>query len=714
MKILRCPSCAGTLLLDETSNSYICDYCGIPTIVNSYNDEKIEMLKERANSLFLACDFDGASALYQTVLAETPEDAEVYWFLALCAYGIQYVDDPVTRRKIPTCHRTLFSSILNNSNYLNAIKYADILSKNAYQEAAKRIDEIQRGILSIVEKEAPYDIFICYKETDKFGNRTKESDIAKDLYYKLTAEGYRTFYAPVTLQSYAGREFEPFIFAALNTAKLMFVIGFNKEHYNAVWVKNEWSRFLERKAKHPELLLVACYNSYIDDASVLPDELNKTQARDLSNSSTNDLVADVKKWIPKENHVTKNVISDSSASNKAMSLYKRGMLYLEDRDFQSAKDYFDKSLDDDPEFGQAYWGLLLAKSRCSTNEELYIQGRPISESNEFRKAVRFADASDVYEYKQVSLRIELKIKNKQNELRSKMADDVVRTGAKELVSASEQKLNSLEEEYYDLVSEISNVENAISAAVSDCNDVLAPYSGRINDTIVKIRTQSTGVNGLNKLSDEDVKRIRLFTNAIESDLLNNVDCKVQEIQRNDERFKKLFDLLQNQKALLVRFDNVLKQINDQKRKIDDTYNSILNISNKYNEMIKNAASGVGPGFESNPYSSHQAATPTHSVQEKTITVQTAMKENVAAVRTTVKETDSSATYVDVYLQNTGENKLSVIKIIREELGLSLSDAKNFAEKAPCIMKQNVHVSIAQRLMAELSQVGAVVTVKKRS
>ena len=49
-----------------------------------------------------------------------------------------------------------------------------ILSLIAPNKLSDLADEIQKGILAISEKEEPFDIFICYKETDANGRRTQE------------------------------------------------------------------------------------------------------------------------------------------------------------------------------------------------------------------------------------------------------------------------------------------------------------------------------------------------------------------------------------------------------------------------------------------------------------------------------------------------------------------------------------------------------------
>ena len=45
--------------------------------------------------------------------------------------------------------------------------------------------------MQISGKEAPYDIFICYKETAENGDRTIDSVIAQDVYDALTEKGYK-------------------------------------------------------------------------------------------------------------------------------------------------------------------------------------------------------------------------------------------------------------------------------------------------------------------------------------------------------------------------------------------------------------------------------------------------------------------------------------------------------------------------------------------
>lgn len=130
------------------------------------------------------------------------------------------------------------ASILTDEDYLAAVENApDEESRRIYQEEAARIAEIQKGILAISANEKPYDVFICYKETDENGQRTRDSQWAQDVYYGLTEQGLKVFFSRITLEDKLGQQYEPYIFAALNSAKVMVVIGSRPEYFNAVWVK---------------------------------------------------------------------------------------------------------------------------------------------------------------------------------------------------------------------------------------------------------------------------------------------------------------------------------------------------------------------------------------------------------------------------------------------------------------------------------------------
>ena len=261
MAVLKCKMCGADLEVSGDVTVAACEFCGTKQTLPKANDEVIQNLFNRANNLRIKCEFDKAEQIYDKILQADDTEAEAHWGVVLCKYGIEYVEDPKTFARIPTCHRTSYDAVTADADYLAAVEHADAARKSIYEAEAKAIDQIQKNILNIVKNEKPFDVFICYKETDEDGKRTVDSAIANDIYHQLTQEGLKVFYAAITLEDKLGQEYEPYIFAALNSAKVMLVIGTKPQYFSAVWVKNEWSRFLKLMKTDHNKLLIPCYKN---------------------------------------------------------------------------------------------------------------------------------------------------------------------------------------------------------------------------------------------------------------------------------------------------------------------------------------------------------------------------------------------------------------------------------------------------------------------
>ena len=392
MSILKCKMCGGDLEILEGANICECEYCGSRQTVPSMDNEKKITLFGRANRLRLNCEFDKAAGIYESIVAEFPEEAEAYWGLVLCRYGIEYVDDPLTGRKIPTCHRSSFDSVLEDSDFEQACENADAEARRLYREEAKTIEDIRKGILEVSGKEEPYDIFICYKETDENGERTIDSVIAQDVYGALTEKGYRVFFSRISLEDKLGTEYEPYIFAALNSAKVMLVFGTDYEYFNAVWVKNEWSRFLALIASGQKKTLIPCYKGI--DAYDMPKEFARLQAQDMGKvGAIQDLLRGIDKLMAgeKDNPSDRQAIIVQQAGANINALIKRGNMALEDGDWDKADHFFEEILNQDAECAEAYLGKLMAKFKISDLEKLKVKAIGIPKSDPlFSKAIRFA------------------------------------------------------------------------------------------------------------------------------------------------------------------------------------------------------------------------------------------------------------------------------------------------------------------------------------
>ncbi len=393
MSIFKCKMCGGTIEFNPGDTVGMCDSCGTKQTLPTTNDEIITNLHNRANTLRLKCEFDKAEEIYNKILEKNPDDAEAHWGIILCKYGIEYVEDPKTYNRVPTCHRTSFDAILADEDYKAALANGDGAQRELYEEEAKKIDRIQKDILSIVHNEKPFDVFICYKETDENGNRTQDSVIANDIYHQLTQEGFKVFYAAITLEDKVGQEYEPYIFAALNSAKVMLVVGSKPEYFTAVWVKNEWSRFLKLIKTDRSKLLIPCYRNM--DAYELPEEFAHLQAQDMSKIGfINDLVRGIRKVVAdtdsQEKTVRESVAVNSGNANEE-SLLKRAFMFLEDGDWSAADEYCEKVLDIDPENARAYLGKLMAECRARRMEDLQNCEQPFDGSGNYNKILRFAE-----------------------------------------------------------------------------------------------------------------------------------------------------------------------------------------------------------------------------------------------------------------------------------------------------------------------------------
>ena len=371
--IIKCKMCGGDIEFTPGATYGTCEYCGSTSTIPQADDEQKLNRYNRANHFRQQCEFDKALNAYEKLLEQDDNDAEAHWGAVISRFGIEYVEDPATKKRIPTFHRVQVASILADADYLAAVEHApDETSRELYKQQAAEIAEIQKGILAISANEKPYDVFICYKETDADGQRTHDSQWAQDIYYGLTEQGYKVFFSRITLEDKLGQQYEPYIFAALNSAKVMVVVGSKPEYFNAVWVKNEWSRYLALMKTDHKRLLIPCYRDM--DPYDLPEELSILQSQNMSKIGfMQDLLRGVKKVLDAGQKAAAPVpaavpvaVPVQAANANAAALVKRGYMALTDMDWNAADHFFDEALNLDAELSDAYLGRFLAAKRASS------------------------------------------------------------------------------------------------------------------------------------------------------------------------------------------------------------------------------------------------------------------------------------------------------------------------------------------------------------
>ena len=397
--LFKCKMCGGDISFNQGDTSGVCEYCGSTSTIPRVDDEQRLNRFNRANHFRRQGEFDKAIAAYERILEEDDRDAEAHWGVALSRYGIEYVEDPVTRRRVPTCHRVQVESILADADYQAALENApDTRSRSLYEEQAKEIALIQKEILSISAREKPYDVFICYKESDENGKRTRDSALAQEVYYGLEEQGYKVFFSRITLEDKLGQEYEPYIFAALHSARVMVVIGTKPEYFSAVWVRNEWSRYLHLMKEDRRRLLIPCYRDM--DPYDLPEELSNLQSQDMSRIGfMQDLLRGIRKVLEGEGKkeaaeevktVVQQVVREGGSHVNA--LLDRASLALEDGEWEKADDFCEQALNMDARNSRAYLGKLMVERQVRKAELLSDQAIPLEKSSHYQKSLRFANA----------------------------------------------------------------------------------------------------------------------------------------------------------------------------------------------------------------------------------------------------------------------------------------------------------------------------------
>ena len=400
MAVFKCKMCGGALEVQPEQTTAVCGYCGTQQTLPRLDSDRRANLYDRASHYRRNNEYDKAAALYEQLLNEDAADAEAYWSLVLCRYGVEYVEDPATHARIPTINRTQFTSVFDDENYRSALAHAGVGQRAIYEREAEAINRIQKGILEISEREAPFDVFLCYKETDANGRRTPDSVLAGDLYRELTQEGFRVFFARVTLEDMLGTAYEPYIFSALQSARVMVVLGTRPDHFNAVWVKNEWSRYLALIRGGAKKTLIPAYRDM--DPYDLPEEFSHLQALDMGRLGfMQDLVHGIRKLTGAPQPMAGSAPQPAAPQAApqaapvpaAAPLLRRAFLFLEDGDWASADEYCERVLDLEPENAEAYLGKLMAELRCSRREALRACQAPFDGSDNYQKALRFGGAA---------------------------------------------------------------------------------------------------------------------------------------------------------------------------------------------------------------------------------------------------------------------------------------------------------------------------------
>lgn len=401
---LKCKMCGSNLDIEDSITVCKCEKCGTSQTVPDIEDDKELKLFERAGRLRFNCDFDKAAGIYNTITDSYPEEAEGYWGLILCKYGIEYADN-ASGKKVPVCHRISYDSVMDDEDFELVMENSDSESRAIFREEAKIIEENRKKYIQIAESEQPYDIYISYRAKDDNGDKTAVSEIAGHLYNKLTSARYRVFLSEAALKGKKQSDCEPYIYSALNSANVMLALGTSYDDYNNVWVKNEWNRYLEIAEKNKNKCLIPCYKD-VDEYDI-PKEFAGLKVCQLGNDDTfNNIMAEIANVVKQESvnqpapkpekaepaeeiELEEIEIIEPVDINK---LLDEGFSAISDKNWKKANKLFFHVLDEEPDNSKAYWGQLLVQQECTNAREmadnLYLQVIGNTSDNTYELEIR--------------------------------------------------------------------------------------------------------------------------------------------------------------------------------------------------------------------------------------------------------------------------------------------------------------------------------------
>ena len=303
-----CLTC-GAQLVKISETQYVCPCCG-----NKYDIEKqsgphvpVEAILT-ANTMRISLNFFQAEIQYKGIIQSYPKTdlSDVYWGLFLCEQRCMFESEENDGNRLPSFYDIVDSDIAASENLRNAIssaqKFGETDKADTYIALAKKMEESKKKYRIIKNTSNPYDIFICFKKSKlDSSDYTDDLKLARSIYNQL-CKTYNVFFSEESLNTIVVRDYEPNIYHALYTAKVMLVICSDIRYINAKWVKNEWSRFLQmsRNTSDPKTIIPIFNGNFT--AENLPEELRRFQGLKTDINLTSSLLSTIQNIIhPKDN-----------------------------------------------------------------------------------------------------------------------------------------------------------------------------------------------------------------------------------------------------------------------------------------------------------------------------------------------------------------------------------------------------------------------------
>ena len=228
----------------------------------------------------------------------------------------------------------------------------------------------------------------------------------------------------------------------------------------------------------------------------------------------------------------------------AESLTERGLLFLEDRDWESASNYFNTALNINPRYAPAYVGLLCAELKVVSESRLMNVRKSFSENPKYLKAIRFADENyraKLEEYSStVKKRMEAEHEMASAEVERQQKETAAVAKRKPVQDAFDQAMKLMEDSYSrcdyqkvidafrDIKSDYEDMNIQITEKIAECerlNEIDTPFDIALLSLREHFHPQ---FRALKEASLKEERRIDLENLNAENDkaeALNNAECR---------------------------------------------------------------------------------------------------------------------------------------------------------------------------------------------
>lgn len=221
------------------------------------------------------------------------------------------------------------------------------------------------------------------------------------------------------------------------------------------------------------------------------------------------------------------------------SYCKRAYLFLDDEDWVSASDCFDRALDIDSEYAPAYIGKVMAKYHIKREDDLSQCPEPIDGDADYKKAIRFADEERKVVYLEYNDAILKRIKQEHKEEVYQRVIALVHSAGR-TSSEWDRIMKELENPMLDRYKDIEFLRVEARNNYADCLET-EKYAGIQEREAAYLKI----INAMNNTSNksDDWSQIMKWLSVHELDNYRNVN------QLREKAFNKYVDCLEAEKAV---------------------------------------------------------------------------------------------------------------------------------------------------------------------